>query len=180
MKILKRLHLFVLAICAIALFWANTPHAFTQQDTSKKQTLVIGYPNSGIVIKGSGTDATRYQGLIYVKVFPVSPDLIKKYGSGPAVTAELSASQRTVAQLPLGEYEVRYGMRTGSELKTFIVRDVILRADRAMNLLVEMNDEAKATIVGGDMTAQQMADTIRQLQKEVEDLKKEVATRKQN
>lgn len=96
------------------------------------------------------------------------------------MTAELSASQRTVAQLPLGEYEVRYGMRTGSELKTFIVRDVILRADRVMNLLVEMNDEAQATIVGGDMTAQQMADTIRQLQKEVEDLKKEVATRKQN
>lgn len=77
MKILKRLHLFVLTFCAIALFWAYTPHAFTQQDTSKKQTLVIGYPNSGIVIKGSGTDATRYQGLIYVKVFPVSPDLIK-------------------------------------------------------------------------------------------------------
>ncbi len=174
MKIAKQLRLFVFTLYAIALLWTIIPSAAAQQDDSKKQTLVIGYPNSGIVIKGTGTDATRYRGLIYVKVFPVGADLVKRYGPGPLVNAELTASGRTVNQLPLGEYEVRYGMRTGSELKTFIVRDVILRADRATSLMVEMNDEAKATIIGGDMTAQQMADMIRQLRQEVDDLKKQV------
>src|SRR5581483_3650184 len=97
----------------------------------------------------------------------VGPDLVKKYGAGPIASAELAASQRDVRLLPLGEYEVHFSMRTGSELKTFILRDVILRADRANGIVVEMNSDAKTTIIGGAMTAQQMADGIRQLQQEV-------------
>jgi hypothetical protein len=182
MKSLQRLRLFVLALSAIFVLAIGIPAARAQQDDSKKQTIVIGYPTSGIVIKRAGaiTDAKKYTGLIYVKIFPVGADLIKRYGSGPMVSAELAASQRTVNQLPLGEYEVRYSMRTGSELKTFIIRDVILRADRGTSLTVEMNDEAKATIIGGDMTAQEMADTIRQLQQEIAALKSQIATLKKN
>ena len=176
MRLLNRLRVLMFTFCAAALLLLSAAApSRAQQDDSKKQTLVIGYPNSGVVIKGTGTDATRYRGLIYVKVFPISPELVKRYGAGPMVTAELAASARTVNQLPLGEYEVRYGMRTGSELKTFIVRDVILRADRGTSLSVEMNAESKATIIGGDMTAQEMADTIRALQQEIADLKKQVA-----
>ncbi|MES2463160.1 MAG: hypothetical protein V4671_21460 [Armatimonadota bacterium] len=176
----KRIYFLLLSLCMAAYFCTVAPRALAQQDDSKKQTLVIGYPTTGIVIKqaGAATDAKKYLGIIYVKVFPVSPDLVRRYGAGPMVSAELTASARTVNQLPLGQYEVRYGMRTGSELKTFIVRDVILRADRGTSLLVEMNDEAKTTIVGGDMTAQEMADTIRQLRQEIADLKREITTLK--
>jgi hypothetical protein len=76
---------------------------------------------------------------------------------------------------PLGEYEVQFAMRTGSELKTFILRDVLLRADRGSLLTVEMNADAKTTIIGGDLTAQQMVEYIRALQKEVTTLQQEVA-----
>jgi len=43
------------------------------------------------------------------------PNLVKKHGSAAIATAELTPSQRDVLQLPLGEYEVHYAMRTGSE-----------------------------------------------------------------
>ena len=173
----KRISVIVLALMAFALSLAGIQKATSQQDDERKQTLVIGYPNSGILIDGKGS--TPYRGMLYVKIFPVSPNIVKKYGAGPIASAELAASQREVCQLPLGEYEVRYSLRNNGELKTFILRDVILRADRAVSLTVEMNNEAKTTIVGGDMTAQQMADSIRQLQREIGDLRQEVTRLKQ-
>ena len=165
----KRISLIVLLLLAFALTWSGVQRAVSQQEEERKQTMVIGYPNPSIVISGSGT---RYGGIIYVKVYPISPNLVKRHGSGPIATAELGPSQRDILQLPLGEYEVHYAMRTGSELKTFILRDVILRAERGSTLIVEMNADAKTTIIGGSQTVQQMEESIRQLQKEVADLKK--------
>jgi hypothetical protein len=168
----KRLSAIVLAVLATGILWTGARKAASQQENEPKQTLVIGYPNPAIVINGSGT---RYNGIIYVKVFAITPALVRKSGPGPIATAELAPSQRHISQLPLGEYEVQYAMRTGSELKTFIVRHVILRPEQATALTVEMNADAKTTIVGGDMSAQQMEDSIRQLMSEVASLKREVA-----
>jgi len=66
-------------------------------------------------------------------------------------------------------------LRIGSELRTFVLRDVILRSDRGSSLTVEMNGEAKTTIIGGDMTAQQMAGSIRKLQEEFAAARREIA-----
>ena len=168
MKMSKRSSLIALTLLACALCWGGVQKAASQQEPERKQTLVIGYPNPAITISPSGT---RYNGIIYVRVTPVTPALLARSGGKPVGTAELTPSQRDVLQLPVGEYEVQFGMRTGSEMKTFIVRNVILRADRPTTLVVEMNADAKTTIIGGDMTAQQMADGIRQLQQEVARLK---------
>ncbi len=135
------------------------------------QTLVINYPNSGASMGGQ---AAPYKGLVYVKVFAADPELIKKYGAGPVTSAELTPSGRDVRQLPLGRYEVQFAYRAGSELKTFVLRDVILRADRAGALTVELND-AKTTIVGGDPSIRQMAEMIQQLQAQVKELQAQVA-----
>jgi hypothetical protein len=168
----KRMSVVVLAFLGFALLWSGVQPAVSQQADERKQALVVGYPNPAITISGSGT---RYGGIIYVSVYPASASLVAKQGAGPVATSELTPSARSVWQLPLGVYEVRYGMRTGSEIKTFIVRDVILRAEGATSLVVEMNADAKTTIVGGDMTAQQMADGVRQSLKEIADLKTEVS-----
>src|SRR5579871_2957480 len=111
----KRMSLIVLTLLAFALSWSATQKAGSQQDQERKQALAIGYPNPVITISGSGT---KYGGIIYDSVYPVSPDIIKKNGSGPIATGELNPSQRHVWQLPLGMYEVRFAMRTGSEMKT--------------------------------------------------------------
>ncbi len=162
---------------SVALLGSGAQQASAQQDAAK-QTLVIRYPNSGIALSAAG--GPPYRGIVYVKIYPVSPDLVKRYGAGPVAAAELSASQRDVRLLPLGEYEVHFAVRKGVELKTFILRNVILRADRADTIGVEMSDEAKTTIIGGDMTAQQMAETIRQLQSDLAALKQQVADLKRN
>ncbi len=164
----KRMSLIVLLLLAFALSWSAMRKAVSQQSTEPKQALGVIYPNSGILISGSGT---RYGGIIYVKVFPVSEELVQKYGSGPMVSVELNPSQRDGRQLPLGKYEVHFAMRTGSEMKTFILRDVILRADGPCLLTVEMNADAKTTIVGGDTTVQQMEESLHKLQQEVTELK---------
>ena len=173
----KHIQLLVLTLLAFALSWCGIQKAFSQQDDAPKQTLVIHYPNSGILLNGK--TGAIYRGIVYVKVYPVTPALVRRYGAGPIAAAELTASMRDVRMLPLGEYEVHFAIRNDSELKTYILRDVILRADRANSLTVQMNAEAKTTIVGGDMTAQQMADSLRQLQQEVGDLKQEVARLRQ-
>lgn len=161
---------YLTVICGVlSLVWASSQQAVSQGTRDPKQTLVINYPTQGIQVDGA-----RYIGIIYVKIFPISPDLQKQFGTGPVATAELTASQRDIIQLPLGEYEVHFGQRTGSELKTFILRDVIMRADRGGNLTVEMND-AKTTIIGGDMTAQQMAGSIRKLQEDLATARREIA-----
>lgn len=138
------------------------------------QTLVINYPNSGASM---GTQAAPYTGLVYVKVFPADPELVKKYGAGPVSSAELRPSARDVRQLPLGRYEVQFAYRVGSELKTFILRDVILRADRSDALTVVLND-AKTTIVGGDPSIRQMTEMIRELQAQVKELQAQLAALK--
>ncbi|MCC6442434.1 MAG: hypothetical protein IT210_03140 [Armatimonadetes bacterium] len=168
----KRRSVIGLLLLALALVWNGSQKAVSQQGNEPTQTLVIGYPTQGIIINGSGT---RYTGVIYVKIYPASESLVKKYGSGPIASAELAASQRDVRQLPLGNYEVHYAMRTGGELKTFILKDVILRADRANALTVEMNSDAQTTVIGGDMTARQMSESIRQLQAEAASLKSDIA-----
>jgi hypothetical protein len=165
----QRLGLGVLTVLALAALWQSTPAA--SQLVEKKQALVIGYPNPGIAI----SDAVPvYKGMIYVKVYSVGPGGAAGGGS-PVVTAELTPSQRTVSQLPLGEYEVHYAIRKGSELTTLIHRNVILRADYPANMVVEMNADAKTTIIGGDWTAQRMTESIKGLQAEVSALKKELA-----
>jgi hypothetical protein len=166
----NRLSLAVLTVLALALLWMSTPQAASQL-VEKKQTLVIGYPNPGIVISDS---VPVYKGLIYVKVYPARAG-IAETGGVPIVSAELSPSQRTVSQLPLGEYEIHYAIRKGSELTTLIHRNVILRPEYAANLVVEMNADAKTTIIGGDWTAQRMTETIKGLQAEVAALRKELA-----
>lgn len=108
------------------------------------------------------------------RVFPADPALIKASGAGPVSSAELTPSGRDVRQLPLGRYEVQFAYRAGSELKTFVLRDVILRADRGVALTVELND-ARTTIVGGDPSLQQMAEMIRQLQAQVKALQAQMA-----
>lgn len=159
----------LLAITVFLLVWVSSPRASSQGAQERKQTLVIGYPTQGIQVDGA-----RYTGIIYVKIYPVSSELQKALGTGPVAAAELTASQRDVRQLPLGEYEVHFSMRTGNELRTFILRNVILRADRANSLTVEMNG-AKTTIIGGDMTAQEMADSIRKLQEELTAARRDIA-----
>lgn len=148
---------------------AGAPPAFAQAPQAT-QTLVINYPNSGAVV---GPQTAPYKGLVYVKVFPADPDLIGKYGAGPISAAELTPSQRDVRQLPLGRYEVQFAYRVGSELKTFVLKDVILRADRSDALTVELGD-ARTTVVGGDLSVQQMAELIRQLQAQVKALQQKV------
>jgi hypothetical protein len=167
----KRMSLVVVALLAFALCWSGLQTTVSAQE-ERKQALIVGYPNPAIIIGGSGT---RYGGIIYVSVYPASPGQGAKQGASPVATAEMTPSQRAVWQLPLGVYEVRFGMRTGSEVKTFIVRDVILRAEGASSVIVEMNADAKTTIIGGDMSAQQMADDLRRLLREVSDLKQEVS-----
>jgi hypothetical protein len=156
-------------IIAGGLLCAGTGRAVSQRDDERKQTLIVHYPNPMIMINKT----TRYNGMIYVKVYAVGTTPGKK--NGPVATAELSPSMRDVMQLPLGEYEVHYAMRTGSELHTFILKDVILRAERGTALSVEMNSDAKTTIIGGDMSAQQMADGVRESMREIASLRAELA-----
>lgn len=165
----KRMSLLVVAFLAFALLWSGVRSGISQQAEERKSALIVGYPNPVIVIGGSGT---RYGGLIYVSVYPASRDLVAKLGDGPVATAELTPSQRAVWQLPLGTYEVRFGMRTGSELKTFIVRDVILRTEGASSLTIEMNADAKTTVIGGDMSVKELEDAVSRLVKDVSELKK--------
>ena len=141
--------------------------ALAQRAPVPTQTLVINYPNPGVPSGKVGSP--MYKGLVYVSIVPAT-------GSAPVATAELSPSQRDVRVLPLGTYEVRFAVRNGSEMKTFILRDVILRADRAHSLVVEVNQDARTTIVRGDLSAQQMATLIRQLQSQVSALEQQVAT----
>ncbi|MGV3719662.1 MAG: hypothetical protein ACO1SX_02035 [Actinomycetota bacterium] len=167
----QRLGLGVLAGLTVAALWISTPQAASQL-VDKKQALVIGYPNPGIVI----SDAVPvYKGLIYVKVYAVGPGGVVAANASPVVSAELSPSQRTVNQLPPGEYEVHFAIRKGSELTTLIHRNVVLRTDYPANLVVEMNADAKTTIIGGDWTAQRMTESIKALQAEAAALKKELA-----
>jgi hypothetical protein len=168
---LPRSSLISCTLLAGALLWLGTPRAASQL-VEKKQALVIGYPTTGIVISDS---EPVYKGLVYVKVYPISPAIVAKEGAGPIVTAQLGPSQRSVSQLALGEYEVHYAIRNGSEQRTLIHRDVILRPEQASALPVEINGDAKTTIIGGDVTAQRMAESIRGLQGEVAALKKAVA-----
>jgi hypothetical protein len=175
-KRISPISLIVLTVLIFALLWSGVQKAVSQQDEERKQALAIGYPNPSIIISGTNT---RYGGIIYVEVYPITPSLVRKHGAGPLVTAELNPSQRGVWQLPLGEYEVHYQMRTGSELKTFIVRQVILRPEGAGVLTVEMNADAKTTIIGDDMSVREMEELIRQSAKEIADLKEEVARLKQ-
>jgi hypothetical protein len=165
----KRISLIVLAALTFALLWSGIHSAISQQAEERKGALVVGYPNPAIIIGGSNA---RYGGIIYVTVYPADMSGDAKPGANPVATAELSPSMRSVWQLPLGVYEVRFGMRTGSEMKTFIVRDVILRAEGASSVNVEMNADAKTTIVGGDMSIQEMQDDIRHLLTDVAELKK--------
>src|ERR1041384_7274326 len=101
-KMTKRISLMVLTLLAFALIWSGSQKAGSQQETERKQALIIGYPNPAIIISGSGT---RYGGIIYDSVYPISPDIIKKNGAGPIATGELTPSARHVWQLPLGMYE---------------------------------------------------------------------------
>lgn len=168
---LKRPSLVVLTLLAGGLLWVGTPRAASQL-VEKKQALVIGYPTTGIVISDR---VPIFKGTIYVKVYPVGAQGAEKNGASPIVAAELHPSQRSVSQLPLGVYEVHYAMRNGGELTTLIHRDVTLRAEQAASMVVEMNADAKTTIIGGDWTAQRMTESIKSLQAEVAALKKELA-----
>ncbi len=134
----------------------------------RQQSPVIPYPNPQIQVKTSGGNL-MYRGLIYVSVFRDGET------QNPVATAELGPSARDVIPLDPGRYEVRYAMREGSKLKTFIMRDVIIRSDRGSTLQVEMNGEAETTIIGGDMSAQEMADGVRALRTQVADLKQQLA-----
>src|SRR5262249_41635751 len=124
----RRTTLVVVALLATGMLWSGMRPAVSQQDNEPKQTLIIGYPTQGIIIEGTGPIAVRYKGIILVKIYPVSSNLVRKYGAGPIASAELGPSQRDVRQLPLGEYEVHFSMRDASELKTYILREVILRS----------------------------------------------------
>ncbi|MCW3054424.1 MAG: hypothetical protein JWN14_3594 [Chthonomonadales bacterium] len=163
----NRMSLTAVGFLAFALLWNGVHSAHSQE--ARKTALAIGYPNPALIINGSGT---RYGGIIYVSVY--AADRGPAQGGAPVVTSELTPSARSVWQLPLGTYEVRYEMRTGSEMKTFIVRDVILRPEGASVLTVEMNADAKTTIVGGDMSVREMEEGLRRLTAEVAELKKKV------
>jgi hypothetical protein len=154
------------AMLAAGLCWSGIQRAASQQ-TTKQQALIVGYPNPAIIITGSGQ---RYGGIIYVSVYAAGPSA----STAPVATSELGPSARSVWQLPLGVYEVRYGMREGGNLKTFIVRDVILRPEGATSLVVEMNADAKTTIIGGDMSVQEMQSAIKRLSTDVSGLRSDV------
>ncbi|GHF44412.1 hypothetical protein HNQ07_001855 [Deinococcus metalli] len=159
------------AVVALALLvtasLGGPPHGASAQGAdAPTQTLVINYPNPGVPSGAAGS--ALYKGLVYVTIVPAG-------ASAPVATSQLSPSQRDVRALPLGTYEVRFAVRSGSELKTFILRDVILRSDRANAVSVEVNLDAKTTVVGGDMSAQQMAALIRQLQAQVAALQQQLA-----
>ncbi|ULH14845.1 hypothetical protein MF271_12760 [Deinococcus sp. KNUC1210] len=143
------------------------------QSPAPTQTLVIGYPDGGVPSGKVGSPL--YRGLVYVTVFATSPELVRQYGTAPVVSAELTPRQRDVRTLPLGTYEVHFAVRNGSEVKTFILRNVILRADRGSSLTVEVNLDAATTIVGGDLTAEQMAALIRALQARLSALEQRVS-----
>ncbi len=167
----KRIRLPAVALVAFTLLWLGTPRAASQL-VDRKQALVINYPNPGIVI----SDARPvYKGTIYVKVYPAGSSGALTGDTPPLVAAELNPSQRSLSQLPQGEYEVHYAIRKGSELNTLIHRNVVLRADHAVSMTVEMNADAKTTIIGGDLTAQRMAESLRSLQAEVATLKQQLS-----
>src|SRR5207244_2258941 len=102
-----RLSIVGLTLLSFGLCWCGVHGAPGQQEDERKQTLIVHYPNPAIVVDTKGT---RYNGLIYVSVFPVTSDLMRKHGSKLIATAELGPSMRDVMSLPLGEYEVHYAM----------------------------------------------------------------------
>ncbi|GGR27933.1 hypothetical protein GCM10008957_44000 [Deinococcus ruber] len=152
---------------------AGLLHPAAAQSPALTQTLVIGYPDGGVPSGKVGSPL--YRGIVYVTVFATSPDLVRQYGTAPVVSAELGPRQRDVRTLPLGTYEVHFAVRNGSELRTFILRNVILRADRGSSLTVEVNLDAATTIVGGTMTAEQMEALIRALQARISALEQRVS-----
>jgi len=166
----KRMSLAFVPVLALALLWLGARSASSQL-VEKKQALIVGYSTIGIVISDK---EPVYKGAVYVKAYQISPPNPDAKG-GPVVAAELYPSQRAVWQLPQGEYEVHYAIRKGSELTTLIHRNVLLRPEGATSMAVEMNGDAKTTIIGGDWTAQHMTEAIKALQAEVASLKREVA-----
>jgi hypothetical protein len=161
----------IIATLAVASLFASLAPTATAQTEERTQTLYVTYPGTGVILSGKGKDAVTYRGTVHVEVFPISSKLKAKQEEGPVAIEDItSVGSRLDLKLPVGQYEVHFSMREGDELRTTI-KPVILRADGASAVEVDFSP-AKTLIYGGDMTARQMADSIRQLQKEVANLKK--------
>ena len=148
-----------------------------------KQSLNIYDPEGGIVLEGKGDDAVKYTGLIYVKVFPVSPRLIKKFGAGPFFEAETYPSgviyngnrAGTIGgQFPLGEYEVDFSMRDGDTMRICIKRGILLTANGGANVQAEMSGTAKTLVIGGDVSYQTLENAVGGMARQVAALQAEV------
>lgn len=191
MKRIGTLVLAALAVFAFALSLtvkANAQDAAPDisQDPGPKQPIRIHY-GAGVILEGKGDDAVKYKGLIYLKIFPVSARLVKKYGAGPAYSNEIHPTSGGMGvsdevanpSLPLGKYEVHFSMREGDTMRTCIKRDVLLTANGEANVEVEMSGTTRTLMIGGDdMTAQQMRDSILQLKQQIASLQAEVAALK--
>ena len=182
---MKRIVTLVLAALAV---FCVTPKAGAQdpgQDEGPKQRLTLVYPREGIVLSGSGDDAVKYTGLTYVKVFPISPRLKKKYGDDPIFSDELHCKHGENSggddyrspSLPLGIYEIQFSMREGNNMKTCIKRPVILSSENSPTVTAEFSN-AKTLVIGGDHTLQQMEAAITELVHRVLALQAEVAALK--
>ena len=183
---LAALAVFVMALSIVPKARAQDAAQDISQDPGPKQPIRIHY-GAGVILEGKGDDAVKYKGLIYLKIFPVSARLIKKYGAGPAYSNEIHPTSGGMGvsdevaspSLPLGKYEVHFSMREGDTIRTCIKRDVLLTANGEANVEVEMSGTTQTLIIGGDdMSAQQMRDSILQLKQQVAALQAEVAVLK--
>ena len=94
---LQRLSLTVLGFLGCALLWQATPKAASQL-VEKKQTLVIGYPTTGIVISDQ---VPVYKGIIYVKVYPANAGLGGSSGAPVVAWKTLVADVSAVPATPV-------------------------------------------------------------------------------
>lgn len=184
---MKRITIPIVAALAVFVLTLNFALRAAAQDVAQelsqyqgaKQVLSIPYPEGGIVLEGKGDDAVKYKGLIYVDIYPVSARLKKKFGDGPVLRKEIYPTGGVRAELPVGEYEVHFSMREGDTMRTCIKRGILLTSNSDVSAEVEMSGTARTLIIGGDdMTAQQMRDSILQLQQQVAALQAAIAALK--
>jgi hypothetical protein len=163
----------VALVAMLALTLIGSLRADAQLLKEPIQQLRITYPTQGAPLVAGAADSVYYKGIVYVNVTPTSPDVIAKYGAKPLVSEEYTPGLHGIYNLPVGFYEVSFGMRIGTEVHTFIVRDVNLRQPNSV--IVELDGTSKTTIVGGDMTVRDMIAAITKSQGDIATLQQQVA-----
>lgn len=168
---MKRLSVLVLAVLAV---FTLASSAFAQSE-EHKGTLRVFNPNP-LILSGKGDDAVRYEGPVHVQVFPASLELRKKAGDDLVGSEDVAQGGAKDFTLPVGRYEVDFSIRDGVEMKTTI-KTVVIHNNDISGLVADFS-AAKTLIYGSGMTAQQVADAIKQLQQQIAALQAAVAALK--